>query len=88
MLRSEAAQAGPDDAGAGSVELLLDKVGLWSDAAVNADLWVPDELTLCGRVVAHDIALAIVLDRILARGLFPAGFSRGNGGRLYHYKRE
>jgi len=81
-------RAGADDASVGFVEVLLDKVGLWSDAAVNVDLWVPDELTLDGRVVAHDIAMSIVLDRILGRGLFPAGFSKGHGGRLYHYKRE
>jgi hypothetical protein len=70
------------------VEALLNEVAQWSGAAASADLWVPDELTLQGRVVGKDIAMAIVLDKILALGLFPSGFSTRDGGRLYHYKRE
>jgi hypothetical protein len=88
MLRDDSERATSADSSIGSVEALLNEVTQWSDAAASADLWVPDELTLQGRAVAKDIAMAIVLDKILALGLFPSGFSTGDGGRLYHYKRE
>jgi hypothetical protein len=88
MLRDDSESATSADSSIGSVEALLNEVTQWSDAVASADLWVPDELTLQGRAVAKDIAMAIVLDKILALGLFPSGFSTGDGGRLYHYKRE
>jgi hypothetical protein len=88
MLRADSAQVTSEDPSIGSVEALLNEVAKWSDAAASADLWVPDELTLQGQVVGKDIAMAIVLNKILALGLFPSGFSTGGGGRLYHYKRE
>jgi hypothetical protein len=88
LLRADSAQATSEDPSIGSVEALLNEVAQWSGAAASADLWVPDELTLQGQVVGKDIAMAIVLDKILALGLFPSGFSTGDGGRLYHYKRE
>ena len=88
MLRADSALATSEDSSIGSVEALLNVVAQWPDAAASADLWVPDELTLQGQVVGKDIAMAIVLDKILALGLFPNGFSAGDGGRLYHYKRE
>ena len=88
LLRTDSVQALSEDPSAGSVEALLNEVARWSDVTASADLWVPDELTLQGRAVAKDIAMAIVLNKVLALGLFPSGFSTGNGGRLYHYKRE
>jgi hypothetical protein len=42
-----------------------------------------------GKAPAHtigdDIALAIVLDALLAKGFYPDGFTAGDGGRTYHY---
>jgi hypothetical protein len=87
-MRGESNWTQTEDTSVGSVEALLGQVGRWSDAAANADLWVPEELTFQGQPVAQEVALAIVLDRILSRGLFPNGFTSGAGGRLYHYKRE
>jgi hypothetical protein len=49
------------------------------------DLWVPDELTSGGAPIRSDMAMAVLVDGLLARGLFPAGYSAGTGGRTYHY---
>jgi len=54
----------------------------------NFDLWVPDNLSLQGNPVASDIAMTVILNALLARDLFPNGFSPGVGGRMYHYVSE
>ena len=87
MICAEDNYSGPA-LGDGSVEGLLAEVAQWPADADAADLWVPATLTLEGRAVPQDVAMAIVGDRALSRSFFPNGFSPGNGGRLYHYKRE
>ena len=88
LSRSGAELAGTDEPDNGSVEDLLGQVSLWHDTAEIADLWVPDVLTLKGRTVGHDIAMAMVLDKTLSRGWLPGGFSPGKAGRWYHYERD
>jgi hypothetical protein len=56
------------------------------DPSRRLDLWVPDQLTLNGGDVPHDIAMAIVGDAVLAIGLTMDGFTPGTDGRTYHYK--
>lgn len=87
LLRSVVEQAGTDEPADGSVEDLLGQISLWPETAEVADLWVPDRLTLKGRAVDHDVAMAMVLDKALSRGLLPGGFSPGKDGRRYHYER-
>ena len=87
LLRSGAEQSGTDELADGSVEDLLGQVSLWPVTEEVADLWVPDRLTLKGRAVDHDVAMAMVLDKALSRGLLPGGFSPGKDGRRYHYER-
>jgi hypothetical protein len=38
--------------------------------------------------VAHDIAMTILLDALLAKGLMPEGFAAEPGGRTYQYRFE
>jgi len=57
-----------------------------ADGQTSFDLWVPDEVTLNGAPLRQDAAMALLVDRLLARGLFPHGFSAGAGGRTYHYR--
>lgn len=87
LFRSGAELAGTDEPENGSVEDLLGQISLWHDTADIADLWVPGVLTLKGRAVDHDIAMAMVLDKALSRGWMPSGFSAGKSGRWYHYER-
>jgi hypothetical protein len=51
-------------------------------------LWVPDALTFRAMPVPQDVAMAIILDALLGKGLFPAGFDAERGGRKYRYRFE
>jgi hypothetical protein len=73
---------------AGTVEALLGKIDHISQQTTNFDLWVPVRLTLRGAEVPSDVAMAVLLDRLLAKGFMPAGFTQEANGRTYHYKRE
>jgi len=71
-----------------SVEALLRKIDQISPRATDFDLWVSERLTLHGAEAPSDVAMAIVLDRLLGEGFLPAGFTQGVDGRTYHYRRE
>lgn len=71
-----------------SVEALLQEIDQVPQEATKFDLWVPERLTLSGAEVASDVAMAIVLDRLLGEGFMPAGFTQGVDGRTYRYRRE
>jgi hypothetical protein len=71
----------------GTVEELLGEIGKAPAHTIGErwDLWIPELLRLRGTRVGDDIALAIVLDALLAKGFYPDGFTAGDGGRTYHY---
>ena len=71
-----------------SVESLLASVSAITNAQTSFELFVPAQLTLKGESVRQDVAMAIVLDKILAHDLIPAGFEEQPGGRLYKYQKE
>lgn len=50
------------------------------------ELWIPQHLTLRGQPAPADVAMAIILDKILGLGFEPDGFSETDGGRVYRYK--
>ena len=50
------------------------------------ELWIPQHLTLRGQPARADVAMSIILDKILGMGFAPDGFSEGDGGRVYRYK--
>jgi len=62
----------------------LDSITLQSSPAF--ELWVPEHLTLRGQPARSDVAMAIVLDKILSKGYRPDGFDEGLGGKAYKYK--
>ena len=72
----------------GSVEAVLETIDGTSEQAADLELWVPARMTLRGKEVAADLAMAVVLDRLLGRGFMPAGFVQEEIGRKYRYKRE
>ena len=69
----------------GTVEELVARVDALPADAKALELWVPDRLSLKGKPVPQDLAMAIVVDRLLGRGLYPNGFVQGDGGRTYRY---
>lgn len=73
-----------------SVEELLDQVAALapSKPGESYSLSVADMLTFRENTLPKDVAMTIVVDALLAKGLFPAGFSEIPGGRQYHYKFE
>ena len=72
----------------GSVEALLGAVNSVPPNQSMVELFVPDHLTLRGKEVSHDVAMAIIADKLLARGFFPIGFEQRSGGRLYRYQKK
>lgn len=71
-----------------TVEALLEQVDRVPDGTTRLELWVPARLTLRGVEVRSDVAMAVVLDRLLSKGFMPSGFSQGNDGRTYYYDRQ
>jgi hypothetical protein len=70
-----------------TVESLLSQIdGLASNSDQTFELWVPRNLTLRGQPARGDVAMAIVLDKILGKGYEPDGFDEDEGGRTYKYK--
>jgi hypothetical protein len=71
----------------GTIEELLSEIRKLPGHTVGQrwDLWVPGALRLRGERVREDIAEAILLDALLAKGFYPDGFTQGDGGRTYHY---
>ena len=72
----------------GTLENLLAHVEAIPPSATSIDLWVPEHLTLGKSEVSQDIAMAMLLDRLVARNLFPRGFRAEAGGRVYQYRSE
>jgi hypothetical protein len=78
-----------------SLEALLQQIDRIPQGSPHFDLWVPNQLLTSegvasggSEVRATGVTMAIILDRLLAEGFMPAGFTEGTGGRTYHYKRE
>jgi hypothetical protein len=72
----------------GTVEDILSLVASVDPSAVSFTLWVPGQLSMGGSPLLPDMAMAVVLDRLLGAGFMPAGFEEGRSGRLYRYERE
>jgi len=70
----------------GTIEDLLAKVDAIPEGTKTFELYVPQSLTMEGRSVAQNLAMAVVLDRLLGKGLCPDGFVQRPTGRLYKYK--
>lgn len=79
---------GTDRPNSVSVETLVAQVQSLSPALTEAEIWVPAVLTLNGTAIPMDVAMSILVDKLLAQGLFPDGFSQAVGGRLYRYRKE
>ena len=72
----------------GRVEDLLSQIAGVQDDQTTFELWVPEKLSLHDQPVALDIAMAIALDALLKKEMFPDGFIQGEGGRYYKYRLE
>ena len=71
-----------------ALESLLQIVDELDPTVRSLDLLVPDKLIFTGQAIPHDAAMALLLDRLLGRGLFPQGYVQQARGRLYQYSAE
>lgn len=69
----------------GTVEQLVAEVDALPSGSTSLELWVPNHLTLRGEVVSKDIAMAVLLDKVLEHGLHPQGFTPHPAGAVYRY---
>ena len=86
LVRDEQNQLRAAREDSGTVEGLLAELDALPLDATHVELWVPAHLTYREAEVAQDLAMALLLDRLLERGLFPQGFRPHEGGRLYRYQ--
>jgi hypothetical protein len=68
------------------IESVLREIDSLPEPADTVSLKVPDKLSLRGSSVPADIALSIVVDRLLTRGYEPDGFEAIEDGRIYRCK--
>jgi hypothetical protein len=71
-----------------TVEALLQRIDGVAEGLARLELWVPTRLTFRGVHVPSDVAMAMVLDRLLSMGFMPSGFSQGDDGRTYYHDRQ
>ena len=72
----------------GTVEDLLDSIDRLDPDASVAELCVPTKLSLDGEAVSSDVAMAIVVDKLLGLEFYPDGYREDRRGRTYIYRRN
>ena len=72
----------------GTIEGLLAQIEALPEGTTTFELFVPQDLTWQGRPVAQNLAIAIVLDKLLGKQLYPDGFDQRPTGRRYKYKSD
>jgi hypothetical protein len=50
------------------------------------ELWVPQHLAFRGQLARLDVAMAVILDKILSKGYELDGFTEEESGKVYSYK--
>jgi hypothetical protein len=72
-----------------SVESILETVASYGAKGEPkaVKLFVPAALTFRGEAVRGDVAMAVILNALLAKGFRPKGFEEQVDGRFYLYER-
>jgi len=71
-----------------TVEELLSEVASWNPGSTEQELYVAPSLKHENVGVSTDLAMSIVLDKILSLEYFPNGRTDEEHGFIYHYKKE
>ena len=72
----------------GSLEDLLAQVEALPAGTTSFDLYVPQDLIWQGRPVTQNLAMTLVLDKLLGKSLYPKGFDQKPHGRRYKYSSD
>jgi len=75
----------PGEPSDGTVEGLLADIDALPEGVTAYELFVPRSLTYHGRPIPREAALAVVLDRLIPKNLYPDGFEDRPTGRRYRY---
>jgi hypothetical protein len=71
----------------GTVEELLEVVADVSSDTSSLGLWVPGKLTLKGKAVSRETAMAAIRCALIVRGFQQDDYAQGHGGRFYIFVR-
>jgi hypothetical protein len=71
-----------------ALESLLERVESLKPGHKAFELLVPDRMTFHGRLICRTFPEAVVLDRLLQKGLVAVGGERQDGGKLFKIGRE
>ena len=88
LVRKESSNQQPDRPAVGTLEFLLSAIEALPTNADKTALWIPEHLTYEGNEIQPEIAMAIVTDKLLERGLYPNGVARAPGGAHYLYCKQ
>lgn len=72
----------------GTIEDLLSQIEAIPAGTKSFRLFVAQSLTLKGEPIDQSPAMAVVLDKLLGKDLFPDGFEQRPTGRWYKYKAD
>ncbi len=78
-------EKGEIEAAQSNVEDLLREIESMPANTINYELWVANVITLKGNPIPLEIGMAIILDKMLEKEMYPGCFSETNEGRLYRY---
>jgi hypothetical protein len=84
----QAQEKAVSETSSGTIDALLAQVEALPEGTKTFDLFVPQDLTWQGQPVAQNMAMAIVLDKLLGKQLYPDGFDQRPTGRRYKYKSD
>jgi len=86
--REAAGNLQPSQPSSGTLEALLASIEALPVSAESIVLWVPENLTFEAQEIHAAVAMAIVTDKLLARGLYPSGVASAPGGKQHQYSKE
>jgi hypothetical protein len=72
----------------GTLEALLAQVADLPKSTMSFEMFVPQDLTWQGQPVTQNLAMTLVLDKLLGKQLYPDGFDQRPTGRRYKYKSD
>ena len=69
-----------------ALESIFSDIDAKAPGKAALSLWIPEHLSWRSELVAQGLAMALVLERLVAHALVPDGFEQHEGGRVYRYK--
>jgi hypothetical protein len=65
----------------------MTSIGSITNGQTSFQIFVPTKLSQGGGPTSRDVAIALIIGKVREHGLYPAGFQKQSGGRLYTFER-